>query len=100
MRALPSLILISLFACSVSTAKFKHPACLSALGVIFSSLISFLLIKVLKVVPHEHKDDITTEFYFKRIFPIGFSLAGTLAAGNLVYLYLSVSFIQVLANVK
>ena len=79
----------------LSTTGFKHPAFLSGLGVVFSSVISFLLIKVFGFVKQEHKDDMETKFYLTRVMPIGFSLAGTLAAGNLAYLYLSVSFIQV-----
>jgi len=80
----------------LSTTGFKYPAFLSGLGVVFSSVISYLLIKVLGVVEQEHAEDISTRFYMTRVMPIGFSLAGTLAAGNLVYLYLSVSFIQMM----
>jgi len=39
---------------------------------------------------------ISYEMYMRGIIPIGMLFAGTLWAGNAAYLYLSVSFIQML----
>ena len=44
----------------------------------------------------EQKDKITRSFYLRNLLPIGASMAATLAAGNAVYLYLPVGFIQML----
>jgi hypothetical protein len=44
-----------------------------SLGMGFSSLASVVLIHVLKTHKLEHK--MTREFYFKRIFPLGFLMA-------------------------
>ena len=40
--------------------------------------------------------DVTLLFYCKTILPIGLFMALTLLFGNLVYLYLTMSFIQIL----
>lgn len=39
---------------------------------------------------------VTLSYWLRGIMPVGFFMAGTLWFGNLVYLYLSVSFIQML----
>ena len=39
---------------------------------------------------------LTWDFYLRRILPVGLFMALTLLCGNLVYLYLTVSFIQML----
>ena len=39
---------------------------------------------------------LTWSFYLERILPVGFFMALTLLFGNIVYLYLTVSFIQML----
>ena len=39
---------------------------------------------------------LTWNFYLRRILPVGLFMALTLLCGNLVYLYLTVSFIQML----
>ena len=50
--------------------------------------------QVLKVV--EIKRKMTVRFYMLRIMPVGLFMALTLHFGNTVYLYLTVSFIQML----
>jgi hypothetical protein len=44
----------------------------------------------------EAKAVVTMSYWIRGILPVGFFMAGTLRFGNLVYLYLSVSFIQML----
>ncbi len=53
-----------------------------------------MLLQVFKVV--EAKRVVSWHFYFTKIMPIGLFMAATLHFGNLVYLYLTVSFIQML----
>jgi len=66
----------------------------AGMGMFTSGLLSFVLCRVTKVV--EAKAVVTTSYWIRGIMPVGFFMAGTLWAGNLVYLYLSVSFIQML----
>jgi hypothetical protein len=47
-------------------------------------------------VRREHANAITLKFYVYNLLPIGAALATTLAAGNAVYMYLPVGFIQML----
>ena len=51
-------------------------------------------LQVFKVV--EVNRVLTWNFYLRRILPVGLFMALTLLCGNLVYLYLTVSFIQML----
>lgn len=51
-------------------------------------------LQVFKMV--EAKRVVTWHFYFTKLMPIGLFMAATLHFGNLVYLYLTVSFIQML----
>lgn len=59
-----------------------------------SSIFSHLLVRLKYVSLQNTKID--RRFYFASIFPIGVAGALTLAFGNIVYLHLSVSFIQML----
>ncbi len=54
------------------------------------------LVQVIKVV--DVKRTLTWNFYIMRILPVGFFMALTLHFGNTVYLYLTVSFIQMLKS--
>ena len=52
------------------------------------------MLQILRVV--EVKRKMTFRFYMLRIMPVGLFMALTLHFGNTVYLYLTVSFIQML----
>lgn len=67
---------------------------LSALGMSFSSIASFLCCRVFRIV--EAKKNVSLSFFIERILPVGLFMALTLHFGNLVYLYLTVAFIQML----
>lgn len=47
----------------------------------------------------QHNLSIDTHFYIRTILPIGILYAGSLVCSNIVYLYLSVSVIQMLKSV-
>jgi hypothetical protein len=66
----------------------------AGMGMATSGVFSYILCHVTKTV--EAKAVISRSYWFRRIMPVGFFMAATLWAGNLVYLYLSVSFIQML----
>ncbi|DBA82230.1 TPA: hypothetical protein ACH3X2_000503 [Trebouxia sp. C0005] len=73
---------------------FRYPMALSGLGMGFSAVASYIACNVLRVV--EIKRKMTMRFYMLRIMPVGLFMALTLHFGNTVYLYLTVSFIQML----
>ncbi|KAF6253764.1 triose-phosphate transporter family-domain-containing protein [Scenedesmus sp. NREL 46B-D3] len=66
----------------------------AGMGMAASGAFSYILCHVTKTV--EAKAVISRSYWVRRIMPVGFFMAATLWAGNLVYLYLSVSFIQML----
>ncbi len=75
---------------------FHYPMALSGLGLIFSSIVSFALVHCCHVVQLAQSKRVTFEFYTRNMVPIGAAMAATLAAGNAVYIYLPVGFIQML----
>ncbi|GMH42799.1 hypothetical protein BSKO_10718 [Bryopsis sp. KO-2023] len=87
----------------MSDLKFEYPMTLSGSGMLFSSVASYIACRVLSIVEERatNKDGssiITLRFYLLRVMPVGFFMAATLYFGNMVYLYLTVSFIQILKS--
>jgi hypothetical protein len=74
---------------------FGYPMMLCSMGVTSSWVISFALVKTGRVTL-KHEALITRRWYTRHIVPIGFLGALSLGFGNYAYLYLSVSFIQML----
>lgn len=78
----------------MSVDNFRYPITLSGLGMLFSSVAAWLCCRVFKVV--EANKSMTLKFYVTHVMPVGLFGALTLAFGNLVYLYLTMAFIQML----
>ncbi|CAD7700495.1 unnamed protein product [Ostreobium quekettii] len=79
---------------------FKYPMALSGMGMVFSAIASFLACRVFKVVTLKAATNaVTTKYFLTHIMPVGFFMAATLHFGNLVYLHLTVAFIQMLKSV-
>lgn len=66
----------------------------SSMGMAASGFFAWLVCRPLKLV--EAKANITTRYYITRMMPVGLFMGLTLWTGNKVYLYLTVSFIQML----
>lgn len=75
---------------------FPYPMALSGMGMAFSGLASYLACHQFALVTPKHM--VTKKFFFTKLFPIGLCMALTLNFGNLVYLHLTVSFIQILKS--
>ena len=75
-------------------AKFHFPLAVSSLGLVTSSIICWTL-AALGIVDLPHKEMMTREFVLRKIVPLSLTSAGTIYFGNLAYLYLSVSFVQI-----
>ncbi|KZL76766.1 DUF250 domain membrane protein (triose-phosphate transporter) [Colletotrichum tofieldiae] len=63
---------------------------------VFSSLATQLLARTTSLLDGRHKVKMTGRIYLRAVVPIGLLYSGSLVCSNLVYLYLSVSFIQML----
>ncbi|KAF3789721.1 putative sugar phosphate/phosphate translocator [Nymphaea thermarum] len=74
--------------------NFPYPLGLTLLHMLFSSILCFIVTKVLKLVKVE--EGMTPEIYASSVFPIGAMFAMTLWLGNTAYLYISVAFAQML----
>lgn len=55
-----------------------------------------LMARFTKILDSRHKVPMTGRVYLRAIVPIGVFFSLSLIAGNIAYLYLSVSFIQML----
>mmetsp|Transcript_19109 Transcript_19109/g.53472 ORF Transcript_19109/g.53472 Transcript_19109/m.53472 type:complete len:321 (-) Transcript_19109:296-1258(-) len=73
---------------------FAYPMTVSGMGMLASSLLSYAACRWLNLV--EAKTVISMDFWMRRMLPVGFFMGLSLWTGNLVYLYLTVAFIQML----
>ncbi|KAL6769247.1 MOT20A [Auxenochlorella protothecoides x Auxenochlorella symbiontica] len=76
----------------LSFSGFPYPVALTLWHMVFCSFLATVIVKLGYVEPI----GMSRETYLRAIVPIGFLYAGTLWLGNAAYLYLSVSFIQML----
>ncbi|KAI3457567.1 hypothetical protein Pfo_014230 [Paulownia fortunei] len=74
--------------------NFPYPLGLTLLHMVFSSVLCFMLTKVLKIMKVE--EGMTLDIYISSVIPIGAMFAMTLWLGNTAYLYISVAFAQML----
>jgi drug/metabolite transporter (DMT)-like permease len=93
--AIASSSLIFLNKYLMSSAGFHYPMILCSMGVLASWAISVLMIKT-GFAEFTQRQKITVRWYLINVMPIGLFAAMSLGFGNYVYLYLSVSFIQML----
>ncbi|KAL0353898.1 UNVERIFIED_CONTAM: putative sugar phosphate/phosphate translocator [Sesamum angustifolium] len=74
--------------------NFPYPLGLTLLHMVFSSVLCFMLTKVLKIMKID--EGMTLDVYITSVIPIGAMFAMTLWLGNTAYLYISVAFAQML----
>ena len=76
---------------------FPFPIALSATGPLFSWVVSAVLV----ASGHTRLErEMTFKTWMQQVFPIGFFTAVTYATGNELYLYMSVSFIQMMKSMS
>jgi hypothetical protein len=80
----------------LSTAKFNFPLFLTTWHMVFATAMTQGLAKFTTILDSRHKVPMTPSTYARAIVPIGIMFSLSLICGNLAYLYLSVSFIQML----
>ncbi|KAI2628409.1 triose-phosphate transporter family-domain-containing protein [Xylaria nigripes] len=78
------------------TAKFDYPLFLTTWHMVFATFMTQAMAKFSTTLDSRHKVPMTTNTYIKAIVPIGVMFSLSLIFGNFAYLYLSVSFIQML----
>ena len=75
---------------------FAYPMMVSGLGQLSSAICSALAIKVFRVQPLTCVAQVTWPFYLRNMMVVGGATAASLCFGNAGYLYLTVSFVQIL----
>jgi drug/metabolite transporter (DMT)-like permease len=72
----------------------RYPMLVGSMGMFTSSMGAFIACNVLHVA--DSQVSVSPEFYLKHMVPVGVVMAVTVWSGNLVYLFLTVSFTQML----
>lgn len=80
----------------LDTKQFKFPIFLTAWHLLFGTIMTQVLARTTTLLDGRHKVKMTGRTYLRAIVPIGFFFSLSLICGNVSYLYLSVSFIQML----
>lgn len=80
----------------LSTAKFEYPLFLTTWHQVFATIMTQLMARFTKILDSRHNVPMTPHTYGRAIVPIGVMFSLSLVCGNLAYLTLSVSFIQML----
>jgi len=80
----------------LDTKQFKYPIFLTAWHLTFGTIMTQILARTTTLLDGRHKVKMTGRTYLRAIVPIGFFFSLSLICGNVSYLYLSVSFIQML----
>ncbi|OAQ87667.1 triose-phosphate transporter [Purpureocillium lilacinum] len=80
----------------IDTAGFRYPILLACWHFIFTSVTIHILARTTTLLDSRHSLHITPRIYARTIIPIGVCFSLSLICSNVVYLYLSVAFIQML----
>ncbi|KAJ5458172.1 hypothetical protein N7475_009560 [Penicillium sp. IBT 31633x] len=78
------------------SAQFNFPLFLTTWHMVFATAMTQILARCTTVLDSRHKVPMNPATYTRAIVPIGIMFSLSLICGNLAYLYLSVSFIQML----
>lgn len=63
---------------------------------LFASIMTQILAHAMRILDSRHKVSMARSFYLKTIIPIAIVYSVSLICGNVAYLFLSVSFIQMM----
>jgi drug/metabolite transporter (DMT)-like permease len=77
-------------------ADFKYPIFLTAWHMFSSAVVTQIMARYTGYLDSRHTVPMTKRTYLRAILPIGLLFSLSLVCGNVTYLYLSVSFVQML----
>ncbi|KAF2005860.1 TPT-domain-containing protein, partial [Amniculicola lignicola CBS 123094] len=80
----------------LDTLKFHYPIFLTTWHLVFATIMTQILARFTTILDSRKKVPMTGRVYLRAIVPIGAFFSLSLICGNQAYLYLSVSFIQML----
>ncbi|KAF4449807.1 hypothetical protein F53441_7002 [Fusarium austroafricanum] len=82
----------------IDTAGFRYPIILTTWHLVFATIATQLLARTTSLLDSRHSLPLTRRLYIRTILPIGVLYCASLVFSNIVYLYLSVAFIQMLKS--
>ncbi|KAH7246220.1 triose-phosphate transporter family-domain-containing protein [Fusarium tricinctum] len=82
----------------IDTAGFRYPIILTTWHLVFATIATQLLARTTTLLDSRHALPLSRRLYVRTILPIGILYSASLVFSNIVYLYLSVSFIQMLKS--
>lgn len=80
----------------IDTRGFRYPVILTCWHLIFATIATQILARTTKLLDGRKQIKMTGRVYLRAIVPIGLLYSASLVCSNMVYLYLSVAFIQML----
>lgn len=80
----------------IDTGGFRFPILLTCWHLVFATIATQILARSTSLLDSRKKIPLTSRTYCRTILPIGIFYSGSLVCSNVVYLYLSVPFIQML----
>ncbi|KAF3351675.1 hypothetical protein VD0002_g9104 [Verticillium dahliae] len=80
----------------IDTIGFGYPILLTCWHLVFAAVVTQILARTTTLLDSRHQLPISGRFFIRTILPIGIVSSGSLVCSNVVYLYLSVAFIQML----
>ncbi|KNE64845.1 hypothetical protein AMAG_10180 [Allomyces macrogynus ATCC 38327] len=80
----------------LSTLDFAFPVFLTTWHLVFATIVTRILKSRTNLLPAAKNSTMTWTKYMRSVVPIGLFFSGSLIFNNIAYLYLSVSFIQML----
>ncbi|OAA40035.1 integral membrane protein [Metarhizium rileyi] len=80
----------------IDTQGFRFPILLTCWHLVFATVATQILARTTTLLDSRKKLPLTPRLYVRTILPIGIFYSGSLVCSNVVYLYLSVPFIQML----
>ncbi|PYH29593.1 SDR family oxidoreductase [Aspergillus neoniger CBS 115656] len=80
----------------IESTEFRYPIILTTWHLVFATLATQLLARTTSMLDGRKRMRMDGRTYVRMIIPIGILYSGSLVCSNIVYLYLNVSFIQML----
>ncbi|KAI5924687.1 triose-phosphate transporter family-domain-containing protein [Camillea tinctor] len=80
----------------ISSAGFRYPVILTCWHMAFATLATQALARTTTLLDGRRKINMTRRVYLRTVVPIGILYSCSMVSSNLVYLYLSVPFVQML----
>ncbi|KAL1835861.1 hypothetical protein VTJ49DRAFT_5969 [Mycothermus thermophilus] len=80
----------------IDTRGFRYPVTLTCWHLIFATAATQVLARTTRLLDGRRNVKMTGRLYLRAIVPIGLLYSASLVCSNMVYLYLSVAFIQML----